>query len=274
VQHEWDRIQAAANWLRTYTRGFTPDTGLIMGSGMGMLADEVSQPFIASYRDIPHFPVSTVEGHAGKLYMGMLSGKPVMLMQGRVHLYEGLPVQQLAFPVRVMQQLGVKTLILTNAAGGVNPEFQPGDLMLIRDHINFAFQNPLLGPHHPAYGPRFVDTSRTYSAALRQLAKNSGRQNGIKLHEGVYQFMTGPSYETPAEVHLARKLGADAIGMSTVPEALAAAQAGMQVLGISYISNQAAGISGEQLSHQEVIETMQSIKLTFIHLLTTIVANL
>lgn len=247
---------------------------MVMGSGMGLLAEYVDAQVIIPYQQIPHFPISTVPGHEGKLHLGFLGGKRVVLMQGRVHFYEGHPMARLGFPVRVMQQLGAATLVLTNAAGGVNPDFQVGDLMLIKDHLNLSFQNPLLGTLPPAGTPTFVDTFRLYSPALRTLAQEVADGIGLSLREGVYQFMTGPSYETPAEVRMARFLGADAIGMSTFPEALAARQLGMQVLGISYISNLAAGISPDALSHQEVLETLEEIRSTFVRFMLDLIARL
>lgn len=274
MHQEREHIHAAVAFLHEQTKDFRPEVAMVMGSGMGLLAEYVDAQVIIPYQQIPHFPISTVPGHEGKLHLGFLGGKRVVLMQGRVHFYEGHPMARLGFPVRVMQQLGAATLVLTNAAGGVNPDFQVGDLMLIKDHLNLSFQNPLLGTLPPAGTPTFVDTFRLYSPALRTLAQEVADGIGLSLREGVYQFMTGPSYETPAEVRMARFLGADAIGMSTFPEALAARQLGMQVLGISYISNLAAGISPDALSHQEVLETLEEIRSTFVRFMLDLIARL
>ena len=264
----------AADYVQSKLGDFQPEVALILGSGMGILADEVENPIRIPYSEIPHYPESTVKGHAGRLVAGMLSGKKVLIMQGRIHFYEGHPASVLAFPIRVFHQLGIKTLILTNAAGAVHRGFAPGDLMLITDHINFTFTNPLIGLNDPELGPRFVDNSQTYSPELMQVARNTAEELDIKLKSGVYQFMTGPSYETPAEVDLARTLGADAVGMSTLPEALAANHCGIKVLGISFIANLAAGLSETKLTHEEVMETMEMIKDTFIRLVKGIVQNL
>ncbi|MCL4113176.1 UNVERIFIED_CONTAM: hypothetical protein GTU68_051193 [Idotea baltica] len=228
---------------------------MILGSGMGILADEIPNPVYIPYHEIPGFPESTVKGHAGRLVLGELEGRKVMVMQGRFHYYEGIPIQVLALPSRVMKELGITKMLVTNAAGGCNPEFNVGDLMLIRDHLNFGFNNPLIG-----------DTSTAYSKALMEVARSVAAEQKVNLQEGVYQFMTGPTYETPAEVRMAQVLGADALGMSTVPEVIAAAHCGLEVLGISFISNLAAGISSHALSHAEVVETMKSVQDTFIAL--------
>lgn len=266
-----EHIQKSADYLLEKTGGFQPEIGMILGSGMGILADEVEVVGVFPYKEIPGFPSSTVKGHAGRLVLGYLEGKKVMVMQGRFHYYEGHPIQMIGFPVRVMQRMGVKILMVTNAAGTVNPEAKPGDLMLIRDHINFAFNNPLIGSNLDDFGPRFPDTSQAYSQRLRDLAQGVANSQGFSLREGIYQFNTGPSYETPAEVIMARQMGADAVGMSTVPEVIAAAHCGLEVLGISYISNLAAGISETALSHKEVIENMEAIKDKFIALVRGIV---
>ena len=269
-----NQISEAADYISQKTNGFQPEIGMILGSGMGILADEVEVVGVFPYKEIPGFPSSTVKGHAGRLVLGHLEGKKVMVMQGRFHYYEGHPIQMIGFPIRVMHLLGIKVIMVTNAAGTVNPEAQPGDLMLIRDHINGAFHNPLSGPNLADFGPRFPDTSRAYSQRLRDLAQGVANSQGFSLREGVYQFNTGPSYETPAEVVMARKMGADAVGMSTVPEVLTAAHCGIEVLGISYISNLAAGISETALSHKEVIENMEAIKDKFIALVRGIVKKI
>ncbi|MDN4594125.1 purine-nucleoside phosphorylase [Polycladomyces subterraneus] len=243
-----------------------PEIGLILGSGLGVLADEIEDAVKIPYETIPHFPVSTVEGHAGQLVIGKLEGKSVITMQGRFHLYEGYPLTAVTFPIRVMKALGVRRMIVTNAAGGVNESFEPGDLMLIRDHLNLTGRNPLIGPNHPELGVRFPDMSEAYAASLRELAQTVAKEQGLRLREGVYAGLLGPSYETPAEIRMLRKLGADAVGMSTVPEVIVARHAGIEVLGISCISNMAAGILPQPLSHEEVMETAERVKEKFIRL--------
>jgi purine-nucleoside phosphorylase len=243
-----------------------PEIGLILGSGLGVLADEIEDAVKIPYETIPHFPVSTVEGHAGQLVIGKLEGKSVITMQGRFHLYEGYPLTAVTFPIRVMKALGVRRMIVTNAAGGVNESFEPGDLMLIKDHLNLTGRNPLIGPNHPELGVRFPDMSEAYAASLRELAQTVAKEQGLHLREGVYAGLLGPSYETPAEIRMLRKLGADAVGMSTVPEVIVARHAGIEVLGISCISNMAAGILPQPLSHEEVMETAERVKESFIRL--------
>jgi len=251
--------------------GFVPEIALILGSGLGVLADEIENKITIPYQEIPHFPVSTVEGHAGQLVCGDLEGKKVIAMQGRFHYYEGYDIGQVVFPVRVIRALGTMSLIVTNACGSVNTSFKPGDLMLIRDHINLSNPNPLIGPNLAELGVRFPDMSEAYSSEYRNIAKEVAKQNGIDLKEGVYFWYSGPSYETPAEIKMIRFLGADTVGMSTVPEVIAARHAGMKVLGISCITNMASGILDQPLSHQEVVETADRIKVTFITLIKKIV---
>lgn len=243
-----------------------PRVGLILGSGLGILAEEIEEAVAIPYEEIPHFPVSTVEGHAGRLVLGRLEGQPVVAMQGRFHLYEGYPLEAVTFPLRVMKRLGVEIAVITNAAGGINESFRAGDLMLISDHINFMFRNPLVGPNDPGLGDRFPDMSEAYDADLRRLAKRVADKMGIDLKEGVYAAMLGPSYETPAEIRMLRIVGADAVGMSTVPEVIVARHAGIRVLGLSCIANMAAGILPQPLSHQEVMETAERVKDTFLRL--------
>lgn len=269
-----DEIQQAAEYIRKTTNGFVPEIGMVLGSGMGILAEEIPDPIRIPYTNIPGFPPSTVKGHAGQLVMGELEGRRVLVMQGRFHYYEGLSIQTLALPVRVMKLLGTEMLLVTNAAGGCNPNFRVGDLMIIRDHINFAFNNPLMGRNLDGLGPRFPDTSGAYSPRLMQVARDTASQLGFEMREGVYQFNTGPTYETPAEVRMAQSLGADAVGMSTVPEVIAAAHADIEVLGISFISNLAAGISGHALSHSEVVETMATVRDKFIGLVRGITRSM
>jgi purine-nucleoside phosphorylase len=263
-------LEQAVTFLREKTKD-APNIGLILGSGLGVLADEIEMAIKISYNDIPNFPVSTVEGHAGQLVFGKLEGKQVVAMQGRFHFYEGYSLDAVTFPVRVMKKLGVEQLIVTNAAGGVNESFEAGNLMLIRDQINNMNQNPLIGPNDETLGVRFPDMSNAYSERLRNLAKEGADQLKMTLHEGVYVANTGPSYETPAEVRMLRKLGGDAVGMSTVPEVIVARHLGIEVLGLSCISNMAAGILPQPLSHDEVIETTERVKSDFLSLVKAIV---
>ncbi|MBE1446043.1 purine-nucleoside phosphorylase [Paenibacillus sp. OAS669] len=267
------KIQEAAAYIRSQY-ATAPSIGLILGSGLGVIADLVENATVISYSDIPHFPVSTVEGHAGELLLGTIQGKHVLLMKGRFHMYEGYGVEVVSFPVRVMKELGVKTLVVTNAAGGINTSYEVGDLMLIKDHINFTFRNPLIGPNHNELGVRFQDMSEAYNRQLRQIAKEVAAEQGVKLQEGVYIGLLGPSYETPAEIRMMRTLGADAVGMSTVAEVIVARHAGIEVLGFSCISNMAAGILDQPLSHEEVMETTERVKPKFLQLILGIVGKL
>jgi purine-nucleoside phosphorylase len=257
------QYEEAADYIRQRTR-HRPQVGLVLGSGLNPLADEVQAAESIPYHDIPHFPQPTVEGHVGRLVLGQLAGVTVMVMQGRVHYYEGYSIHQVVFPIRVMQVLGIKTLIVTNAAGGLNPAFRAGELMLISDHINLmgmAGLNPLLGPNDPELGPRFPDMSQAYDLELRRLARQVAHDGKIPLHEGVYIGLGGPSFETPADVHFLRLIGADAVGMSTVPEVTVARHGGLRVLGVSGISNllQAKGLPGKEASHEEVLLAGQQI---------------
>ncbi len=251
-----------------------PTIGLILGSGLGVLADEISDAVRIPYEEIPHFPVSTVEGHQGQLVIGQLNGKHVVAMQGRFHFYEGYSLEQVTFPIRMMKAMGVQTLIITNASGGINMDYQPGDLMMIKDHINLTGRNPLIGPNEDAFGVRFPDMSTAYDPDYRELAHKVAKQNGIDVQDGVYVGLTGPTYETPAEIRMLRILGADAVGMSTVPEVIVARHAGIRVLGISCISNMAAGILPQPLSHAEVMETAEKVKTTFLRLMRGIIEEL
>ncbi len=239
-----------------------PKVGLILGSGLGPLADSVEDGVVIPYGEIPHFPVATVEGHIGRLIVGRLEGQAVMVMQGRAHYYEGYSMAEITFPVRAMQMIGVETLIVTNAAGGLNPEFRAGDVMLINDHVNLigmAGLNPLRGPNLDQFGPRFPDMSEPYDAHLRQLARQAADEAQIPLREGVYICLAGPSFETPADLWFLRAIGADAVGMSTVPEVTVARHGGTRVLGLSGISNVAAveGAPPAEATHEEVLEAGQ-----------------
>lgn len=250
-----------------------PEIALVLGSGLGILADEITEAVKIPYSEIPHFPVSTVEGHAGMFVFGKLGTKNVVAMQGRFHFYEGYTQQQTTFPIRVMKALGVDTLILTNAAGGVNTSYKPGDLMVITDHLNFSGNNPLNGRNLDEMGPRFPDMSEVYSKRLVSGIEAEAGKLMIPIRKGVYVMMAGPSYETPAEIRMLRTLGADAVGMSTVPEAIVANHCGMKVAGISCITNMAAGILDQPLNHQEVMETAEMVKVRFIELVKGIVEN-
>lgn len=249
-----EKISSAASYLLGHTAR-RPAVGMVLGSGLGDFADTLEDAVRIPFSQIPNFPLPTVPGHVGALVFGKKQGKEVVVLQGRIHFYEGLPQSEITLPIRVLAAIGVKTLILTNAAGGVNTSFSPGDLMLISDHINYSFSNPLIGPNLDDFGPRFPDASDIYTARLRASVQKAAASAGLRLQEGVYMMFSGPSYETPAEIRMARILGADAVGMSTVPEALVAAHCGMQVLGISCITNMAAGVLPQKLDHAEVMET-------------------
>ncbi|MDP4152391.1 MAG: purine-nucleoside phosphorylase [Bacillota bacterium] len=251
-----------------------PEIGIVLGSGCGNLAKEAEIAVEIPFDDIPGFKPSTAPGHEGKLVFGKLSGKDVVLMNGRLHFYEGYSPLDIVFPIRVMRLLGVKTLILTNAAGGINPSFSPGNLMLITDHINFAFRNPLIGPNADEFGPRFPDMSDIYTPRLIELCKATADNLGISVKEGVYMWFSGPSYETPAEIKMARLLGADAVGMSTVPEAIAAHHAGMEILAISCITNMGTGISKYKLSHNDITKAAEKIQNDFSNLIKNTIKNL
>jgi purine-nucleoside phosphorylase len=251
-----------------------PEVAMILGSGLGVLADSLENPVTMDYKAIPHFPLSTVEGHAGQFVVGELSGKQVVIMKGRFHMYEGYTAAEVTFPIRVLKKLGVKTLIVTNAAGGINTEYASGELMIIKDHINFTSRNPLIGPNLDEFGVRFPDMSEAYSKRLRAIAHETAATQGFALQEGIYVGLLGPSYETPAEIRMFRILGADAVGMSTVSEVLVARHSGIEVLGISCISNMAAGILDQALSHEEVMETTERVKGKFLALVKGIVPQL
>jgi len=234
-----------------------PTVAVMLGSGLGGFVEALTEPLILPYSEIPGCPASTVSGHAGRLVVGELGGQPIAVLQGRFHLYEGYAASEVVFPIRLLGLAGVKSFAITNAAGGVDPEFSPGELMLITDHLNLSGQNPLLGPNEERFGPRFPDMSEAYSRRLLNLAREVASEHGIALREGVYSVLGGPSYETPAEVRMLRLLGAHAVGMSTVFEVIAAQHMGCEVLGVSLISNHAAGITPEPLSHDEVIQVGQ-----------------
>lgn len=248
-----NRIADIVDKIKQFT-DFEPEIGIVLGSGLGGLAEMIQSPVIIKYGDLPHFPCSTAPDHAGQFVFGTLSGKKVVCMQGRVHYYEGHAASEIAVPVRTMVRLGIKTLVLTNAAGGVNTSFVPGDLMVIADHINYMGVNPLIGENDDSFGPRFCDMSNVYTKSLRDVIQKVAGEQGIDIKSGVYMAFTGPSFETPAEIRMARALGADAVGMSTVPEAIVASHCGLKLAAISMITNMAAGILNQPISGEEVIE--------------------
>jgi purine-nucleoside phosphorylase len=250
-----------------------PTIGLVLGSGLGAFAQSLDEPTVVPYREIPHFPTSTAIGHKGELILGRSGGVPVAVMAGRVHYYEGYRMEQVVFPVRVLGRLGVRILILTNAAGGVNTSYAPGDLMIIEDHINYMGAHPLIGPNEDALGLRFFDMSEGYDRGLRAIAEKACLAAKVPVRKGVYIAFSGPSYETPAEIRMCRTLGADAVGMSTVPETLAARHMGLRVLGISCISNMAAGILPKPLDHQEVLEVGARVAAGLAEVLRQVIAE-
>jgi len=266
-------LDKAVEYVKSKIGEFRPEIGIILGSGLGELADENCNIAI-NYSDIPGFESSKISGHKNRLVFADIFGKKVMMMQGRFHYYEGHSIQKVVFPVKVMKKLGVKTLILTNAAGGVNPSFNPSDLMVITDHINYMGTNPLIGENDDSMGTRFPDMSEVYSSELVELVEKVGDSIGVDLQEGVYMALSGPSYETPAEVKMAKIIGADAVGMSTVPEAIVAAWCGMQVVGISCICNSAAGVSTVGLTHEDVIKAANIAKTKFKRLITEVIKKL
>ncbi|MGN6106041.1 MAG: purine-nucleoside phosphorylase [Kofleriaceae bacterium] len=268
----YDRVQAAAAAVRART-DLVPQIGLILGSGLGGYADGFERATAIDYGDIPSFPRSHVAGHKGRLVLGERAGARCVAMQGRVHMYEGHPAATVAFPARVLIALGAQIVIVTNAAGGLNPSWQPGTLMLIRDHIDMLRDHALRGPNDERLGPRFPDMTKAYAPELRALVKEIAQARQIALQEGVYVAMPGPTYETPAEVKMLQTLGADATGMSTVPEVCVARHMGARVIGLSCITNQAAGITGHELSHDEVTETATRVRQTFETLLDAILAS-
>lgn len=258
MKYDYAYYQASADYVKSKIN-FTPQIAMVLGTALGGLADEIEHPVVIPYADIPNFLRSTVKTHAGKLILGKLAGKYVVCMSGRFHYYEGYDFEQLALPVRLFHCLGVQTTILTNAAGAVNTGYRPGDVMLIKDHLNLVGVSPMRGPNEEAFGSRFFDVSDVYTKALRARALFLAKETPLRVHEGVYQFFTGPHFETPAEIRAARLLGADAVGMSTVPEALTAAHCGMPLLGISLMTNMAAGVLAQPLSGDEVDETAMRV---------------
>ena len=273
MKYSLEYFQKSVDYIRKFV-SWTPEVAVVLGSFLGPFTDAIEDPVAIDYSDIPNFLVSTVEGHAGKLIFGTVAGRRVVCMSGRFHSYEGYDFEQLVIPVRLFKLLGAKVVILTNAAGAVNTAYRPGDIMVVSDHIKLNGASPLRGRNVEEFGPRFFDVSHMYTPALRQLAHRCGEGSGLTLHEGVYMFFTGPQYETPAEIRAARILGADAVGMSTVTEALTAAHCGLPVLCLSVMTNMAAGVLEQRLSSEEVLETAQSIAAPFSDYVRKIIARL
>lgn len=269
----WKKLEDCYESLRKKI-DFKPEVAIVLGSGLGNYAERIRVEAELSYHEIEGFPVSTVPGHAGKFVFGYVDEVPVVCMKGRIHYYEGYPISDVVLPIRLMGKMGAKTLFLTNAAGGVNPQFVAGTLMLVKDHIACFVPNPLLGPNLEELGPRFPDMSEVYDKDLQALIKECALQEGVALREGVYLQLTGPSYETPAEIRMAQMLGADAVGMSTAVEAIAANHMGMKICGISFVSNAAAGLSENPLSHKEVQEAADKAAPMFERLVTAVVKKM
>lgn len=270
---EFSRATSAAKFILGKTR-LRPRIALVLGSGLGAFADEFDAPTKIPYKKIPHFPQSTATGHAGQLVIGNVEGVAVAAMQGRVHLYEGYSAKEVAFPIRVFARMGIQAAILTNAAGGVNLNYSEGALVAIRDHINLQAANPLIGPNDDRFGPRFPDMTCAYDPEFRRFVAEEGKKRKLNLHEGVYLALAGPNYETPAEIHAFRALGTDLVGMSTVPEVIAARHSNIRVLGISCVTNMAAGVTGAPLTAEEVFETGARVKNDFIALLRAVIPRM
>jgi purine-nucleoside phosphorylase len=270
VSTGYDRLVDASEWLKRET-AVTPEVAVVLGSGLGSFSEELTDPIAVEYERVPNWPASRVIGHAGRLVMGTMAGRRVAALSGRVHFYEGHQLASVVFAVRVMGLLGARVLILTNAAGGINTAFPQGVLMVIDDHINLMGSNPLVGENDDRLGPRFPDMSEVYSKRLRALADEVARARGLTIAHGMYVALLGPSYETPAEIRYLRGIGADAVGMSTVPEAIAARHMGLEVLGISCISNMAAGILPQPLNHAEVMDTTARVRGQFVALLKGVI---
>jgi purine-nucleoside phosphorylase len=269
----YERIMEAIEFIKKRFLP-VPQVGVVLGSGLGGFADSVADPTILTYPDIPHFKAASVAGHAGRLVLGKIGPVTVAILQGRIHYYEGHDIGDVVFPVRVLAKLGIQSLLLTNAAGGINPAWQPGDLMIIRDQINLMGINPLRGANDERLGPRFPDMSAVYDPAFQEIIAAALSDTGLPARRGIYLALGGPCYDTPAEVRMFATLGADAVGMSTVPEAICARHMGVRVAGISCITNLAAGLSAEPLNHQEVIETGERVKTDFIRLLNRVIPRM
>ena len=270
---EFLRAEKAAKFILAKTK-LRPRIGLVLGSGLGAFANEVAGAARIDYKTIPHFPRSTAIGHAGRMVIGKAAGVPVAVMQGRVHFYEGYSQSEVIFPMRVMARMGIRAVLITNAAGGINLNFKQGCLVVLRDHINLQGTNPLIGPNDENFGPRFPDTTQVYWKPYQAAALREGKRLGVEIAEGVYVGLTGPSYETPAEIRYLRMIGADLVGMSTVPEVIAAAHLGIRVLGISCVTNMAAGILDQPITTEEVIETGERVKADFVALLRAVIPRM
>ncbi|HLJ23954.1 MAG TPA: purine-nucleoside phosphorylase [Candidatus Acidoferrales bacterium] len=267
---EFVRASAAAKFILSKTK-LRPRVGLVLGSGLGAFANEIPDAARIDYKNIPNFPRSTAIGHAGRMVIGKVADVPVVVMQGRVHFYEGYSMREVIFPMRVMARMGIRAVILTNAAGGINRNFKQGCLVVLRDHINLQGTNPLIGPNDEGFGVRFPDMTQVYWKPYQAAALQDGKRMGIEIAEGVYAGLTGPSYETPAEIRYLRTIGADVVGMSTVPEVIAAAHLGIRVLGISCVTNMAAGILDQPITTEEVMETGERVKADFVALLRAVI---
>ncbi len=267
------QLNEAASFVEERLSGI-PEVAVVLGSGLGPLAELIESPIRIPYAEIPHFAVSTVSGHAGELVSGRLKGRRIICMNGRVHYYEGYSFNEITFPIKLFKWLGAKSLVLTNAVGGINLDFAAGDLMVVTDHINMLGSNPLIGPNNDELGPRFPDMSEVYSKRLQALARSTGEEIGVGLQSGVYVALSGPSYETPAEIRMLRTLGADAVGMSVVPEAIIANHMGMEILAISCVTNAAAGIDDQALSHEDVKETAAKVTERFTQLVSRIIEQI
>src|SRR2546426_728284 len=269
----YERAAKAARMIRARAKA-DPSVAIVLGSGLGAFADDLTEATAIGYGEIPGFARVTVEGHAGRLVIGKAGETIVAAMQGRFHFYEGYSLEEVTFPIRVLKLLGVKTLVLTNAAGALNVEFVPGSLMVISDHINLLGANPLTGPNDDRFGPRFPDLTSVYAPELQDMVIDEARAIGLEMRRGIYAALSGPSYETPAEIHMVRTLGADAVGMSTVPEAIVARHMNLEVIGISCITNLAAGVSNRPVDHSQVIATGERVRAEFTELLRRVVARL
>ena len=274
MAYTFDFYKTAADYIKERTGGFEPEIGIILGSGLGKFADHIDGLMEVPYAEIPNFLKSTVEGHAGKLVFGTVSGKKVVCMSGRFHFYEGYSFEELAIPVRVLKLLGIRAMITTNAVGAANTDYRPGDIMIIRDHIKFVGPSPMNGANVSEFGPRFFDVTKMYTPELRQLAKDCAKKTKLTVHEGVYFFTTGPQYETPAEVRAARILGGDVLGMSTVTETLTAAHCGLPLLALSVITNMGSGVLEKPLSSEEVIEAANAIEEPFTEYVKDIISKM
>ena len=273
MKYDAEYCGKAADYLKELVP-YVPEIGIVLGSGLGPLSASIEDPIEVPYTSIPNFLTSTVSSHAGKMIFGKIAGKHVMCMSGRFHYYEGYDFEQLVLPVRVMKLMGVKTLILTNAAGGANPSYKPGDIMVIKDHIKMNGASPLRGPNCEDFGPRFFDVSDMYTKSLREMALDLAKDSKLTFHEGVYFYMPGPQFETPAEIHAVQVLGGDSVGMSTVTEALTAAHCSMKLLGFSVISNMAAGVKNEALTTKEVDDVTQAFAEDFSAYIASVVEHI